>query len=80
MSSCLDSGQLVRHKETGKVGVSTIDPYGVWARDEVAISFSGDPEDPNKHLGNGFPVAEWEVVKPAQVSRYYRMKYKGRIH
>ena len=75
MASSMDSGRLLKHRRTGQLGVSGLDPYGVCAGDEVAITFATNPQDPNKWLGNGYPQKEWEVVKPEQISRYARKKF-----
>ena len=70
------TGQLVRHKQTGKVGFVGIDPYKIRGPGEIVVSFSRATDDAPM-LGRGTPKIEWEEVQPQNVSRWYRRKYRG---
>ncbi len=74
MGSAMNSGQFVRNKSTGQLGVTTVDPYGICAPGEVAITFT-DSSDPDQRLGNGYPVGEWEVVADNTLTDAERTKF-----
>lgn len=66
MGSSLNSGLFVRNKMTGQLGVTTVDPYGICAPGEAAITFATETEE--HKLGNGFPVTDWDVVQDSTLT------------
>jgi hypothetical protein len=73
-NQALSSGQFVRHKLTGKYGVSGVDPYGICGPGEFIVTFSKSG-DSDAWLGDGVPLKDWEVVPKEDTPQRIRKRF-----